>query len=203
MSRLSKSGSASAARVAEAAPKFTAPDRAALLHLAHDSILAALEHRQLDLKAPTPHLAEPRGVFTTLYLHGDLRGCVGYPLPIAPLYRAVAETAQAAGFDDPRFSPVTKSEAEHLAVSLSVLSPLEPIQAEDVEIGYHGLVVTAGKRRGLFLPQVPIEQHWDRTTFLEETCRKAGLHKDAYLHDATLQAFTAEIFNDPGTKESR
>ncbi len=202
MSRLFKSRSASSARATKAAPKFTAQERAALLQLAHDSIVAELEQRELDLNAPTPHLAEPRGVFTTLYLHGDLRGCVGYPMPVAPLYRAVAETARAAGFDDPRFSTVTKPEAEHLAVSLSVLSLLEPIRAEDVEVGYHGLVVTAGKRRGLLLPQVAIEQHWDRITFLEETCLKAGLRKDAYLHEATLEAFTAEIFSDPGTKEN-
>ena len=85
-----------------------------LLRLAHESILSALEHREIPLDPPTPHLAEPRGAFTSLYLHGELRGCVGYVLPVGSVYRAVAETARAAAFEDTRFDPVTLEEARDL-----------------------------------------------------------------------------------------
>jgi AmmeMemoRadiSam system protein A len=167
-----------------------------LLRLAHDSISAALENRDLPLVSPTPHFAEPRGVFTSLYLRGELRGCVGYVLPRYPVYRTVAETARAAAFDDNRFPPVTKEEAPDLAIELSIISPPKPIRADEIEIGRHGLIVSWHGRRGLLLPQVPVEHAWDCTTFLEQTCRKAGLPLDAWQQGATIEAFTAEVFGD-------
>jgi AmmeMemoRadiSam system protein A len=121
---------------------------------------------------------------------------VGYALPVAPLYRAVAETARAAAFDDSRFLPVTKEEAPGLEISLSVLSRLFPIHPDAVAVGRHGLVISQAGRRGLLLPQVPTENDWDRETFLEQTCRKAGLPGDAWRKGATLEAFTAEVFSD-------
>jgi len=117
-------------------------------------------------------------------------------MPNTPLHRAVSETARAAAFEDSRFLPVTEEEAPQLDVSLSVLSRLFPIQAEEVEVGRHGLVVCLGVRRGLLLPQVPVENDWDRETFLEQTCRKAGLPCDTWRKGATLEAFTAEVFGD-------
>ena len=148
-----------------------------------------------------PGLREPRGVFTTLYIGDQLRGCVGYALAIRPLYRAVGETARAAAFEDSRFWPVTPEEAPELKILLSVLSPLFPITAEQVEVGRHGLVISDGARRGLLLPQVPVEHGWDRETFLEQTCRKAGLPKDAWRKAATIEAFSAEVFGDEGAPE--
>ena len=181
-------------------PEFAPEERAILLKLAHESILSALEQREISLTSPSPHLAEPRGAFTTIYFQGHLRGCVGYVFPVAGLYRTVAETARAAAFEDTRFSPVTLEEAAGLEVSLSILSPLKAIRPEEVTIGLHGLVVSQGGRRGLLLPQVPIEHHWDRVTFIEQTCRKAGLPLDAWRQGATLEAFTAEVFGDRDTK---
>jgi AmmeMemoRadiSam system protein A len=176
--------------------EFTPEERAILLKLAHESILSALEHREISLTPPSPHFAEPRGAFTTIYLHGQLRGCVGYVLPVTSLYRTVAETARAAAFEDTRFSPVTLEEAAALEVSLSILSPLKDIKPEEVEIGVHGLVVAQGGHRGLLLPQVPVEHRWDRFTFIEQTCQKAGLPRDAWRNGATLEGFTAEVFGD-------
>jgi AmmeMemoRadiSam system protein A len=186
--------------------EFSPEERTVLLRLAHDSISSALDqpnldhpnldHREISLDAPTAHLAEPRGVFASLYLHGELRGCVGYVLPTCTVYRAVAETARAAAFDDNRFPPVTKEEAPHLEIELSILSPPRPIRAEEIEIGRHGLIVSWHGRRGLLLPQVPVERAWDRTTFLEQTCRKAGLPLDAWQKIAAIEAFTAEVFGD-------
>jgi AmmeMemoRadiSam system protein A len=178
--------------------EFSGEQRRRLLHIAHDSIISIFDGRPYPEANPEEEwLSEPRGAFTTLYLHGQLRGCVGYAMPVAPLLRAVAETARAAAFNDSRFSPVaTLEEALVLEVSLSILSPLFSINAEDVIVGRHGLLISRGARRGLLLPQVPIENGWDRETFLEQTCHKAGLSLDAWRHGATVQAFTAEVFGD-------
>jgi len=145
---------------------------------------------------PTAHLAELRGAFTTIHLGGQLRGCVGYVFANCPVYRAVAETARAAAFDDNRFPPVAQEEAPHLEIELSILSPPQPVRAEEVQVGRHGLVISWHGRRGLLLPQVPVERGWDRATFLEQTCRKAGLPPDAWQKGATVEAFTAEVFGD-------
>jgi AmmeMemoRadiSam system protein A len=176
--------------------EFSPDERRLLLGLAHEAILSTLERREIRLDPPTDHLNQPRGAFTTLYLHGELRGCVGYVLPVSPVYRAVADTARAAAFEDTRFEPVTLPEARELKIELSILSPPRPIDAEEVEIGRHGLLVSMNGRRGLLLPQVPVEHHWDRVTFLEQTCRKAGLPLDAWQKGASIEAFTAEIFGE-------
>ena len=176
--------------------EFSPDERNLLLRLAHDAIAASLDQRELSLDPPSAHLAEPRGAFTTLYYRGGLRGCVGYVFPVTPLYRTIAETARGAAFDDSRFSPVTHDENPELKVSLSVLSPPQPIQADQVEIGRHGLLISRGLHRGLLLPQVPVEHRWNRIQFLEQTCRKAGLPLNAWQTGARLEAFTAEVFGD-------
>jgi AmmeMemoRadiSam system protein A len=176
--------------------EFSDEERTQLLQLAHESILSALESREISLEPPTPHFAEPRGAFTTLYLHDRLRGCVGYVLPISSVYRAVADTARAAAFEDTRFYPVTVDEARDLKVELSILSPPQPIAPQDIEIGRHGLLISMHGYRGLLLPQVPIEHHWDRDTFLDQTCRKAGLPPEAWRKGATVEGFTAEVFGE-------
>lgn len=178
------------------AAEFSPAERALLLQVAHRAIEAAIAGERYKAEPPTPHLTEHRGAFTTLYLRGQLRGCVGYVFPIASVYQTVAETACAAAFDDNRFPPVSGSEVPELQVHLSILSPLRPIRAEEVEVGKHGLMVTLGPYRGLLLPQVPLEHGWDRIIFLEQTCRKAGLPLDAWQRGAVLEAFTAEIFGE-------
>jgi AmmeMemoRadiSam system protein A len=177
--------------------EFSSEERGLLLRLAHQAISSTLEQREISLVAPSPHLAEPRGAFATLYYRGDLRGSVGYVFPVTSLYRTVAESACGAAFDDSRFPPVTRDEAPELRVSLSVLSPLHPVRPEQVEIGRHGLLISQGHYRGLLLPQVPLEHGWDRIAFLEQTCRKAGLSRNAWETGAKLEAFTAEVFADP------
>jgi AmmeMemoRadiSam system protein A len=200
----------SASAVASA-QEFSSEERSQLLRLAHDSISSALEHREISTEPPTPHFAEPRGVFTSIYLRRDgpahdrpghdrqegaLRGCVGYVLPTCQVYRAVAETARAAAFDDNRFPPFTREESPHLAIELSILSPPQSIEPEEIEIGRHGLLISWQGHRGLLLPQVPVEHAWDRTMFLEQTCRKAGLPPDVWQKGATIEAFTAEVFGE-------
>ena len=176
--------------------EFTAEERSILLNLAHAAIASALTGQSISLDPPSPHLAELRGAFTTIYIRGELRGCVGYVFPIYSLYRTVAETARSAALEDTRFLPVSSEEAGHVEVSLSILSTTQVIRPEEVEIGKHGLLISQHGRRGLLLPQVPVEHGWDRATFLEQTCRKAGLPMDAWQHGATVEAFTAEVFGE-------
>jgi AmmeMemoRadiSam system protein A len=182
-------------------PQFSDEERALLLRLAYQSITSALQNREISLVPPNAHLAEPRGAFTSLYKFGldkqsDLRGCVGYVLPAYSVYQTVAETARAAAFNDNRFSPVTKEEVADLQVELSILSLPQPIAPDAIEIGRHGLLISHQGRRGLLLPQVPVEHQWDRIQFLEQTCRKAGLAPDAWRNGALVQAFSAEVFGE-------
>jgi uncharacterized protein len=171
-------------------------ERKMLLQIAHEAIVALVEGRDISFPIPCPHLAEPRGVFTTIYSSGKLRGCVGFPVASLPLFKAVAETARAAASEDPRFAPVSLPEARTLHIAISILSPLSSITPSAIEIGRHGLVISDGSRRGLLLPQVPVEHGWDRNTFLEQTCLKAGLPPDAWRTGAHIEAFTAEVFGE-------
>jgi len=180
--------------------EFNLEERRILLRVAHESIESAFDKREISLDAPSPHLAEARGAFTTIYFRKQLRGCVGYVFPIASIYRTIAETARAAAFEDTRFWPVTREEAPVLQISLSILSSLEEIRADQVDVGRHGLLISQLGQRGLLLPQVAAEHHWDRITFLEQTCRKAGLRPDAWKAGATIEAFTAEVFGDDDLK---
>jgi AmmeMemoRadiSam system protein A len=182
--------------VAGETSEYSPQERTTLLGLAHRSIESALEGLEFELVPPNEHLAEHRGAFTTLHLYGKLRGCIGYVFPTQSLYRTVAETARAAAFDDPRFEPVELEEARRLKVEISVLSLLRPAAPHDVLVGKHGLVIQQGSRRGLLLPQVPVEWGWDRETFLAQTCLKAGLPSDAWMRGAELQVFTAEVFGE-------
>jgi AmmeMemoRadiSam system protein A len=183
------------------ANEYSAQERRYLLRLAHQSVRATLRGEELH-PSPSAHLAEERGAFTTLHANGKLRGCIGYVIATAPLYQAVIETAASAAFEDPRFLPVRDAEAPLLQIEISVLSPMFPIRAEDVEVGKHGLLISYHGHRGLLLPQVPGEWGWDRERFLSETCRKAGLPSDLWKRGAGIEAFTAEVFGESSPCES-
>lgn len=175
-----------------------------LLRVARASLDAHLGHRPQPEPdelfagaAPPAPLTEERGVFVTWKLRGALRGCIGYVSGNGPLWRAVRELAVTAATRDSRFAPVTREEWPDLTVSVSAMTAPAPIAPEQVEVGRHGLIVTRGPRRGLLLPQVPIEWGWDRETFLEHTCRKAGLPREAWTwEDTGLQAFEAQVFDE-------
>ncbi|HEY6008463.1 MAG TPA: AmmeMemoRadiSam system protein A [Geobacteraceae bacterium] len=141
-------------------------------------------------------MTAPGAAFVTLTKNGRLRGCIGYTEAVAPLVKVVQECAVAAATEDPRFPPVSPTELPNLRIEISVLTPMFPIRPEDVEVGRHGLMVAQGRMRGLLLPQVPVEWGWDRETFLDQACVKAGLPPSAWRHGATLRAFTAEVFGE-------
>lgn len=172
-----------------------------LLELARQAMATAVQGTQLDLPAwgarfPSAQLHEPSAAFVTLYQQGHLRGCVGSVQRRKALYLTVADCAVSAALHDPRFAPVTASELPQLRIEISVLSPLFPIQPEEVKLGEHGLLVTQGFRRGLLLPRLALEYGWNRERFLEETCAKAGLARDAWKKGARLEAFTAFVFSE-------
>jgi uncharacterized protein len=104
----------------------------------------------------------------------------------------------AAAFHDPRFHPVNRDELKDLKLEISVLSPLrEIVDVNEIEVGRHGLYIVKGVFSGLLLPQVATEYRWDRTTFLRETCRKAGLPPQAWKdEDVRIFVFSAEVFGE-------
>ncbi len=160
------------------------------------------DRRVPEVSGLSGRLAAPGAAFVTLKKKGRLRGCIGYTEAVAPLFKVVQECAVAAATEDPRFPPVTPAELPSIDLEISVLTPLVPIRADEVEVGRHGLMVSHLGRRGLLLPQVPVELGWDRETFLDQTCVKAGLPPDAWRRGATLEAFTAEVFGEAGGGET-
>ncbi len=164
-------------------------ERALLLQIARLAIEKTLGGEMVETVAPSDRLGDLRGAFTSLHLDGDLRGCMGYLEAIHPLYRTVAETAICAAFFDPRFLPVTAEEAHALQIQISVLTAPRPILADEVVVGRHGLIVSAGSRRGLLLPQVAVEHGWGAEIFIEQTCLKAGLHPQAWRYGGRWKGF--------------
>lgn len=145
----------------------------------------------------------PRGVFVTLKKNGELRGCIGFPLPVMPLGKAVVKAAIAAAFEDPRFAPVQKGEIKDLEVEISVLTVPELVRVsrpeeypKKIKVGRDGLIIDCMGYSGLLLPQVPVEEGWDAETFLEHLCMKAGLPPGAWREGAAvIKSFQAEIIH--------
>jgi uncharacterized protein (TIGR00296 family) len=145
------------------------------------------------------------GVFTTIYTYPEreLRGCIGFPSPIMPLADAIIEAAVCAA-EDPRFSPVGRSELDEIVVEVSVLTVPEKIvvqKPEDypkkIKIGRDGLIIRKGSSSGLLLPQVPVEYDWDAETFLAHLCMKACLPAGAWKEKgASILCFRSEIFGE-------
>jgi AmmeMemoRadiSam system protein A len=185
----------SAAAPAPALESLPPEGRATLLAIARKSIEARLTGTQFTPPVPCPRLLEPRGVFVSLYRDDALRGCIGYPFAGDSLHRAVAEAAVGAALQDPRFPAVTLEELPHARIALSLLSPMFDLKPEQIEVGRHGLMVTLGSARGLLLPQVAVEHAWSAPIFLENTCMKAGLPRDAWKV-ARLEGFIAEVFEE-------
>jgi AmmeMemoRadiSam system protein B/AmmeMemoRadiSam system protein A len=184
------------------APPFTLSgvDQSELLALARQSVEHAVRTGEAFEPAPSDRsaLQQERGAFVTLRIDGALRGCIGFTSTVKPLFATVRDAATLAALRDPRFPPVAIEELAKLQYEISVLSPLRRVlNAEEVQIGRHGLFVRQGRHEGLLLPQVPLEQGWDRVKFLQQTCAKAQLAADAWQDEETdIFTFTAVIFGD-------
>ncbi len=173
-------------------------EKGLLLEFARNSIISSvIENPNKSIKPPeSKKLNEKRGCFVTIKQHGELRGCIGYVLPVKPLYQAVREMAVEAALHDPRFSPVTQDELPDLKLEISVLSELQRIRSiDEIQVGRDGLYIKHKEQSGLLLPQVAVEEKWDKLQFLEQTCWKAGLPKNAW-EKAEIYKFQAEIFGD-------
>lgn len=181
---------------------FTLSDneKSDLLAVARKSVETAVKEGRIyePPAAPSDDLDQERGVFVTISESGALRGCVGYTSASKPLYIAVRDTAMFAALRDPRFLPVTAAELPQLEYEISVLSPLHRVtEIEQIKVGEDGLLMKNGANQGLLLPQVPVEQKWDRRKFLERTCAKAGMRSDCWKDENTdIFMFTAVVFGE-------
>ncbi len=183
-------------------PRFslTSSEKRQLLEIARKSVESAVkEHKAYALPESLPaSLMQDRAAFVTLKENGELRGCIGYTEAVQPLAETVRDVAAYAALRDVRFPPVTPGELPQIKYEISVLSPLRHVgNTTQIKVGEHGLMILKGHTRGVLLPQVASEQHWDRDTFLDETAMKAGLPAKAWRdNDADLFAFTAVVFGE-------
>jgi uncharacterized protein len=185
--------------------RFTPAQQTQLLKLARQSIAHYLTTGEtLRPEATDPALGRPAGAFVTLRQRPDgmtpkaarLRGCIGHVEGERPLNQVIADMAIKAATQDPRFPPVSLAELDDIRIEISVLSPVSPLNdVSQIRLGVHGLVIVSGWRRGLLLPQVPVQFGWNREEFLSGICRKAGLEPDAW-QTASLFTFTTTSFEE-------
>jgi len=184
-----------------------------LVSLARNAIKTYLENGKKMMPDKNGGVySEKRGVFVTLetYPKKDLRGCIGYPMPIRELSLSVVDCALAAAFDDTRFDPLDKNELEKIVIEASVLTVPEIIKVKKpeeyvnkIKVGRDGLIINYGYSSGLLLPQVPIEWNWNEKEFLCQVCEKAGLPREMWMSpSAKISRFEAQIFSEekPGGK---
>jgi AmmeMemoRadiSam system protein A len=174
-------------------------DKNVLLELARTTLEAYLS----DRTTPACHtsreaLIERKGAFVSLHRGDELRGCIGQLYPDRELYKVVQYCVLSAALEDTRFIAVSQEEVQDLSIEISVLTPFRRVQdIEEIEVGKHGLYIVKGGFRGLLLPQVATQYHWDRMTFLKHTCIKAGLPESAWRDPNTIiHTFEAEVFSD-------
>ena len=181
-------------------PSLSESDRSRALQLARQAVTEAVSCRKLPEEIPNDGVfAERRGVFVTLHVSGRLQGCIGVVEPYEPLGEAIVRCAASAALEDPRFAPMRADQLAPLTIEISLLSPPAPIAPDSIEIGRHGLLISLHSQRGLLLPQVATEHHLSREQFLEETCRKAGLRREAWRDpEAQIFGFTCEVFSEAG-----
>lgn len=182
-------------------------DKKLLLELARESIKTYFRGKKPDMKN-VKHLSEKRGVFVTLHKKGELRGCIGFPLPVYALKMAIVEAARSAAFSDPRFQPLKEDELKDVEIEISVLSVPEEIKVsraaeymEKIKIGEDGLIIKGSFGSGLLLPQVAAENNFNVQTFLNCLCQKAGMGFNSWQDlNNKISKFQAEVFNEQNTK---
>ncbi len=179
--------------------QLTETEKKELLRIARATIENHITGKKIpEFKPLTEKLKEHYGVFVTLKKKGQLRGCIGYVQGIKPLYQAVSDMTIAASTEDPRFPRVSVDELKDLTIEITVMTPLRKIKnINEIQVGKHGLVIKRGYNQGLLLPQVATEENWDRETFLQHTCWKAGLPQDAWKDKETeIYIFSGTIFKE-------
>ncbi len=183
---------------------LTKEEKRILLGIARRSLESFLKEKRVPrFEVDSETLKEKRAVFVTLKKKGHLRGCIGRIVPDTPLYEAVSRVAIDSAVNDPRFVPVKYEELKDIEIEISVMTPFERVNnLDEIEVGRHGLMIHKGFHSGLLLPQVPLEYGWDRKTFLEHLCYKAGLPPNAYKDkDTVIYKFSAEVFSEGELQE--
>lgn len=178
---------------------LTSSEKRTLLKIARQAIESELLGVPMifpDIKSAS--LLLHRGAFVTIQKHRELRGCIGIFTANKPLFEVVADMAISAAFQDPRFYPLRKDELEEIDIEISALTPLRQItDMEEIQVGIHGIYIVSPYGSGVLLPQVATEYGWDRITFLDQTCRKAGLSKGCWKESTSkVYIFSAEIFSE-------
>ena len=182
--------------------KLSASEKKNFLSLVRQTIKFYLEKRKVpdlkDFDITLPTVAEEQtGVFVTLNKRGELRGCIGYVQGYKPLKEAIIDNAINAASKDPRFPQVRKEELDEIDIEISILSPLKEIKdTGEIETGVHGIIISKGFNSGLLLPQVATEYGWSREEFLNYTCLKAGLPKNAWKEGSKIEIFSAVVFGE-------
>lgn len=184
---------------------LTADEKTLLLRLARNEIAKNLTGAEEKLVLPrTGNIHTHNGAFVTLHNQGRLRGCIGLFSATQPLHETICDMAYSAAFKDPRFPPLSAAELRQIDLEISVLSPLRKIaDINEIEVGKHGIYITKGFNRGVLLPQVAVEHKWNKFTFLEQTCYKAGLSGNSWQSGADVYVFTAVIFGERDTDRMR
>jgi len=183
-------------RSGEWTPGLTDAEKATLFAIAEDTLKACVAGKKVNLStyALTDKLREQAATFVTLNKHGRLRGCIGSLTPVAPLFQSVHDNAVHAALEDYRFRPVTAAEVPELEIHVSILSPIVPIDAlDEFRIGEHGIIIEKRDRRAVYLPEVAVEQHWDKATTLTSLSEKAGLPGDAWREGASFKVFSSVV----------
>jgi AmmeMemoRadiSam system protein A len=184
---------------------LSAEERRELLAIARGAIEGRLRTGRLPRISPKqPALEREAGCFVSLHAGQLLRGCIGTFREDRPLYRVVSEMAVAAATQDPRFEPVALEELQRLTIEISVLTPRRRVSDPDeVVVGRHGVCIERGPNRGVLLPQVAVQEGWDRETFLDHTCLKAGLKPGCWRSPGTtIEVFEAEVFSEEDERSS-
>lgn len=184
--------------------RLTIKDGKLLVKLARESISKFFENEEIDTGTLKERYAQKQGVFVTLYIEDELRGCIGFPEPVYPLFQAVIYAARGSAFSDPRFPQLTKDEFISTRIELSILTlpelinikkPEEYIKA--IKIGRDGLIIRGSFNSGLLLPIVAVEYGWSLETFLRQLCLKAGLPSDAWKDiNNKVYKFQSQVFSE-------
>jgi len=180
--------------------QLTRKEQQQLLAIARKSIVEYVKNgtvAEISVDIDNDSLAEKQGCFVTIKLQENLRGCIGCFTSEKPLWQTVQEFAIAAATRDPRFYPLDPDELDDISIEISALSSLAKIESfDEIQVGTHGLYIEKNMYRGVLLPQVATECGWDKTTFLTQTCLKAGLEPDAWKSGADIYIFSAQIFGE-------
>lgn len=180
--------------------EITLEEKKILLSIARNSIASVFNGTKPASfnSSEYPLLNSHCGAFVTLTINHRLRGCIGYIISDKPLIETVSEAARFAAFEDYRFGALTEKEFEKVSIEISILSEPFPMNGyEDIVIGRHGLILEEKGRRGLLLPQVPVEHHMDRDQYLDAICEKTGFPAGYWKNkQLKINLFTADVFNE-------